>query len=211
MSVPERRSSDGSLTFISYRTVGEETEARRARGPLRETLVRSSLSLQLLLTVWHSKTQAQLPNALGLASSSTLGTGRAITHQKRLEQAEHNEVKRNMDGRAVTGKRKRTAKVRELSPDTSGDSDAFLDAETAESHLRESPDDIAGSSASHPVVIIDEAADSRPNPASHQAEPIVVGGALKRKADGTVEQPRVTKQRKKSLVTLVLSLPQLWY
>ena len=110
-----------------------------------------------------------------------------------------------MDGRAGTGKRKRAARVREASPETSGDSDAFLDDEKADA-LSQEGRDAAGSSAIHPVVIIDGPSQTTPDLSSQQAKPVVIGGALKRKADGSIEQPRVVKQRTKSSVNFVSSL-----
>jgi ATP-dependent RNA helicase DHX37/DHR1 len=44
-------------------------------------------------------------DSVNLQSSSTLGTGRAYTHQERLDKAEDKEVRKALDGRS--GKRKR--------------------------------------------------------------------------------------------------------
>ena len=179
---------------------GEEAQARGARRSFGEALVRPFFcSFAAHVNVRRSKTQTQLPSSLGLASSSTLGTGRAITHQERLEKAEHHDVKRSMDGRAGAGKRKRATKVYDAAPESSDESDAFLDDESMARGV-EHDEQIPGSSALNPVVIVDAEPRREGDVPSQQVKTVVIGGALKRQSDGTVPPPRVVKHKKKSTV-----------
>ncbi|KAJ3556480.1 hypothetical protein NM688_g2004 [Phlebia brevispora] len=150
-----------------------------------------------------SKTQAQLPNALSLASSATLGTGRAITHKELVEREEHHEVKRTMHGRSHAGKRKRSALTYDSPVDEYASDDAREDSEKdfdgAMAVESREPESTPGSSRANPVVLVDSGFSTKvevPTPVT-----TMVGSALQRNADGTVVAPRVVKKKKKTIST----------
>ncbi|KAI6030577.1 P-loop containing nucleoside triphosphate hydrolase protein [Pisolithus orientalis] len=125
----------------------------------------------------HSQTQATMPS-LELHSSSTLGTGKVTSNRKRLEKAEDLQVQRTMDGR--TGKRRRRI------TDYSG-----ADSESGDSELDSPP----------MVSVMDYSSGITVPKKDVQQPPSIVGGALKRNADGTVVQPRVVKKEKGNKTT----------
>ncbi|THH01498.1 hypothetical protein EW026_g1188 [Hermanssonia centrifuga] len=142
------------------------------------------------------KSQAELPNALNLHSSATLGTGKTMTHLERLEREEHHEVKRIMDGSIRTGKRKRDAYAvyeSEEEEDTfRGEDGASGNAPRAEPTLRHD----SGTIRPKEVVVIDSVSFTTPP----QRPTATVGGALQRNADGSVVAPRIVARKKKTLV-----------
>ncbi|KIO06158.1 hypothetical protein M404DRAFT_15215 [Pisolithus tinctorius Marx 270] len=117
-----------------------------------------------------AQTQATMPS-LELHSSSTLGTGKVTSNRKRLDKAEDLQVRRTMDGR--TGKRRR--RITDYSGADSDSGDSELDDRIGGGIDAPSP-----KTTRTPVV----------------SPPSIVGGALKRNADGTVVQPRVVKKEK---------------
>ncbi len=152
------------------------------------------------------KSQAELPNALNLHSSATLGTGKTMTHLERLEREEHHEVKRIMDGSIRTGKRKRDAYAvyeSEEEEDTfRGEDGASGNAPRAEPTLRHD----SGTIRPKEVVVIDSVSFTTPP----QRPTATVGGALQRNADGSVVAPRVVARKKKTLVNWHI-VYTLWY
>ncbi|RPD63130.1 P-loop containing nucleoside triphosphate hydrolase protein [Lentinus tigrinus ALCF2SS1-6] len=150
-----------------------------------------------------SKSQAQASAALNLQSSATLGTGKALTHQQRLDQLEDKEVRRVMDGRAGTGKRRRRENALLTAASDSDELDDFADDpdEAAMDVDRQGAHAEEGTSRSRPVVIVDSGFSTTVQ--SHEEdEPMLpasatVGSALKRNADGTVAAPQVSKRKPK--------------
>lgn len=159
------------------------------------------------------KSQASASAAFGLQSSATLGTGKPITHQQRLEEAEDKEVRRAMDGRSGQGKRRRRTEALDISVDGSdGDDDDGgyygMDVDTHGDTDLPAQD---GTSRSNPVVIIDSGFSTKEQlPGVEDSPPqqtiSTVGSALKRNADGSVAAPRVAHRKPKVKVSILLSL-----
>ncbi|KAF5369365.1 hypothetical protein D9758_002690 [Tetrapyrgos nigripes] len=108
-----------------------------------------------------SQSQAQIPSSLHLQSSSTLGTGKAFTHQEKLDKLEDKEVKHAL------GKRKRGAEVYDI-----------VDADSDEEDEFEQSLDFYGTS---------EPSDKKADAA---ATSVSVGSALQRNPDGSVPAPK---------------------
>ncbi|KAI6147475.1 P-loop containing nucleoside triphosphate hydrolase protein [Pisolithus tinctorius] len=139
-----------------------------------------------------AQTQATMPS-LELHSSSTLGTGKVTSNRKRLDKAEDLQVRRTMDGR--TGKRRRRITDYSGADSDSGDSE---------------PDDRIGGGIDAPspkttrtpvVSVMDYSSGITVPKKDVRQPPSIVGGALKRNADGTVVQPRVVKKEKGNKTT----------
>lgn len=130
----------------------------------------------LSLTVL-SQSQAVLPSSL-LQSSSTLGTGKTLTHQELQDRSEDKEVRKAFDGRS--GKRKRHEDkfaVHGLDTEDSQDDEIFA-TETV-------------TRPSHPQVIFDSAIP----PPKNESKPSAVGSALKRNSDGSIVMPKISKTK----------------
>lgn len=131
---------------------------------------------------------------MNLQSSATLGTGKAITHQERLENAEHKNVQRLLDSSSGRGSKKRKRSVRtyvEASEDSEGEF-SHLDEDT--DHTEESP--VSGLSRDNPVVLVDTGFSTT---VEHvETATTTVGGALRRNADGTIAAPRITQKKSNS-------------
>ncbi|EKM60771.1 uncharacterized protein PHACADRAFT_203923 [Phanerochaete carnosa HHB-10118-sp] len=147
-----------------------------------------------------SKSQARGTSALGLKSSSTLGTGKAVTHQERIAKEEHHEVKRALEG--STGRKKRKRPYRSYTG-AATDSEDEQDAPTGEdgrSSPSAAPEPESGKTRANPVVIVDSGFSTV------KQEPILtpavnvsyIGSALKRAPDGSAIAPRVVKKQAKS-------------
>ena len=151
------------------------------------------------------KSQAQASSALQLQSSATLGTGKATTHQHRLEQLEDKEVRRVLDGRSGKGMRRRTINSALLAGDYSEEEAYGVPMEVdarAEADDDDGEDVAEGMSRSKPVIIVDSGFSTTvqsPEPESLPPLPTVaaVGSALKRNTDGTVAAPKISKRKPK--------------
>ncbi|KAF9267419.1 P-loop containing nucleoside triphosphate hydrolase protein [Marasmius fiardii PR-910] len=126
-----------------------------------------------------SQSQAQISSSLHLQSSSTLGTGKVITHQESADKLEDKEVRRALDGRV--GKRKRRGEVYDVIDESNEDEDdEYIEIlETGASNMPLA------------TVAVGKGSLVEPN----------VGGALKRDADGHVfaQKARQTGQKTKSI------------
>jgi len=150
-----------------------------------------------------SKSQATMPSS-ALQSSSTLGTGRPLTHIELHEKAEDQLVKKSLLGQ--TGKRKRHQDVFAVQDH---EEDSYLDGE----------DDKPEVSREHPLErsplileyegVTNNAAESRPTLMT-QEKSIVVGSALQRNPDGSLVAPKVRK-RTKSKVSMYQEIADLVY
>jgi ATP-dependent RNA helicase DHX37/DHR1 len=135
----------------------------------------------------HSDSQAQLSSSLNLQSSSTLGTGRALTNKERLEKSENDEVKRAIAGR--TGKRKRSGDdYAVVNLGGSDDESEDQDSDSSAHSDRQSNVDMARSEG---------LPDGEFGTTSQHTNSIAVGNALRRNADGSVEVPKVVKSKVK--------------
>ena len=146
-----------------------------------------------------SKSQAQLPTALQLHSSATLGTGKVTTHRERLEKEEHNETRRAVDGKSGHKKRKRTSNVYHGAASESSDDDLDIALESGPSIASQAPvpDRELGKSRATPVVIVDSGfstAQQNSDPAP-TANISYIGSALKKTPDGSVVPPRTVKKK----------------
>ncbi|KAH8104549.1 P-loop containing nucleoside triphosphate hydrolase protein [Cristinia sonorae] len=145
-----------------------------------------------------SKSQAQLPNALGLQSSATLGTGVAKTHMERLEKDEDKDVRRALDGSS----QKKGGKKRKRQPTLavqSGMTDESSDSDVEMRSADEMEDGEAGKTRSNPVVIVDSGFSTAPAPQSTSLVTKIseVGSALQRNPDGSVVAPKISKRKPK--------------
>lgn len=146
-----------------------------------------------------------------MQSSSTLGTGKAVTHQERIEKEEHNEVRRVVHGASSGKKRKRSSKpYTAAASDSEGDDFSDLPGDTSnmqEASAGSIPDEELGKSRATPVVIVDSGfstvkEDPEPAPASNVS---YIGSALKRTADGSVVPPKVVKKKAKGKAVSLLA------
>ena len=140
-----------------------------------------------------------------LQSSATLGTGKALTHEERLQKEEHHEVKRVMTGVPTGKKRKRSSKAYTAavtgSEDEPSDGDDLLDdtssptAGPASTHEQE-----LGRTRATPVVIVDSGFSTVKETSEAAPAPNVsyIGSALKKAPDGSVVAPRVVKKAAKA-------------
>ena len=148
-----------------------------------------------LLTIWFSQTQAEIPSSLQLQSSGSLGTGRAATHQDRLDRLEDKQVRRAMDGRA--GKRKRHDDFNAV---THADEDSCSDDHLLEATESSRPP--ANKSENVGLHLEPSTMKSASVVVNHQpvvSAPPVVGSALQRNADGTLIMPKVRERKGKKV------------
>ncbi len=154
------------------------------------------------------KSQAQASEALNLQSSATLGTGKASTHQHRLNRLEDQEVRRALDGRSTTSKRHHR-NDHPLAALSNSEDDVVEDSHAGRMYvdrLEDSADEEdvpEGTSRANPVVIVDSGFSTTAEPQEEigpitSLSPPTVGSALKRNADGTVAAPRISKRKPKS-------------
>lgn len=167
---------------------------------------------------WCSrKSQAQASSALNLQSSATLGTGKVTTHQHRLDQLEDREVRRALHGRSGKGKRRRTPNpaLAGVNDDDDGDTSDFRMDVDVPGGEGEGDEEVGESmSCSKPVVIVDSGFSTTVQSPELEISPLpptlaVVGGALRRNADGSAAAPRISKRKPKSakVCLITLSLP----
>ena len=149
------------------------------------------------LTPGKSKSQAELPSTLQLQSSSTLGSGRTLTAQERLEKAEDKEVSRAIYSRQTIG---RFADIAE-----SDEGEDVLDSVQDVHSERDMTQDGESTSPRDRVVIINSTSTATRK--QNVRDDVVVGSALQRNADGSIVKPRIMK-KKGTAVRLVS--PPLW-
>lgn len=194
---PRRRRGSRNTSYVATRScghvaesvlAGQKTVEGRASADTREARVSPFVPKHCSIFEVPSQSQAEIPSTLTLQSSSTLGTGRASTHQERQDRQEDKEVKRALNGRA--GKRKR--------PDDSyavtmaGDDDDSADEVEPKIGRRSSPDGAKVSAAS----FVPESGSIAVEPSGPSTS--AVGSALQRNSDGTVVAPRIrSKSRAK--------------
>lgn len=154
--------------------------------------------LDIYLDVCLSQSQAELPSSLPLQSSSSLGTGKVLSHQEIADKLEDKDVRRAVEGRA--GKRKRRSGAYEttiLNDDNNHDGES-TDDETR-SLYREKESHVQKEN------LVEFVAPTLP------AVVEGVGSALQRNSDGTVIAPRVRQKTgdKKVRYNLVIGNIQL--
>ena len=138
-----------------------------------------------------------MPSIFQLQSSSTLGSGRALTAQERLEKTEDKEVRR-----AIYSRQRRGGHLAGTA-ESDGDDEVVGDAQDVYSEGDTIHDD-EGSSARDRVVVVDSTSTATRK--QDMPADIVVGGALQRNADGSIAKPRIMKKKSTSvcLVSLIL-------
>ena len=139
-----------------------------------------------------------MPSILQLQSSSTLGSGRALTAQERLEKTEDKEVRR-----AIFSRQRRGGHLADTAESVEDD-EVVDDAQDVHSDDTIQADE--GTSARDRVVVVVDSTSTATRKQDVPAD-IVVGGALQRNADGSIAKPRIMK--KKSTSVCVVS-PLLW-
>lgn len=126
-----------------------------------------------------------MPSTLQLQSSSTLGSGRALTAQEKLEETEDKDVRH-----AISSRQRRGGYLADTA-ETDGDDEVIDD--TQDFHSEGDPiwDDKGTSTRDQAVVV-----HSTPTATRKQNVPahIVVGGALQRNPDGSIVKPRIMKK-----------------
>jgi ATP-dependent RNA helicase DHX37/DHR1 len=135
-----------------------------------------------------------LPTTLNLLSSSTLGTGRVSTHQRRLEHLEDKEVKRALDGRV--GKRKRLEAQAVIPDDEESDQSEAMELDEQVMHVRIQPPHWNVGEGEP----LDELHVSGPS-VTYVASP-PVGSALQRYPDGRLVQPSIKERDKGTKVSI---------
>lgn len=142
-----------------------------------------------------AKSQNGISSSL-LQSSSTLGTGKTLTHHERLEKDEDIQVRHAMQG--CVGKRKHHSGVMGLKnvSDGSGDEDEYFSGSGAEPH-----EELRSTHVKPPAVedtqmdMVEAPQSNRPSITTVNA-PAVIGSALRRSENGTVITPIKSKPKK---------------
>ena len=146
------------------------------------------------------KSQAQVPSALNLQSSATLGTGSAKTHKEILDHQEDKDIRHALSGQ--TSKRKRKPKglayTSGASDDSGNDESDFDDGmQVDEQDEPSDDDDELGKSRSRPIVVVDSGFSTAPATSEVAVTKISseVGSALKRDVNGKAVAPAVKKAK----------------
>jgi ATP-dependent RNA helicase DHX37/DHR1 len=139
-----------------------------------------------------------LPSTLQLQSSSTLGSGRPLTAQERLEKTEDKDVRR-----AIYSRQRRGGHLTDT-VESDGDDEVVDDTQDVHSEGNTIQDDEDTSPRDQVVVVDSTSAVTRKQDVPAD---IVVGGALQRNADGSIAKPIIMK--KKSTTVCFVS-PLLW-
>ncbi|KAI0697135.1 P-loop containing nucleoside triphosphate hydrolase protein [Cytidiella melzeri] len=141
-----------------------------------------------------SKSQAELPMALGLQSSALLGTGKAVTHQERLDREEHHAMNRRMNGNNAQGN-KRKPRGTAYSGAALGESDSeesFIDEQVQP----QKPKANSGLTRETAVLVVDSGFSTSITQPDALYDPSHVGSALRENSDGSRAASVVVKRRK---------------
>ncbi|TFY66717.1 hypothetical protein EVG20_g4366 [Dentipellis fragilis] len=190
----EQREQDRRLKLRQELLAQSESKASSKKKKRLEKYIDKKLKKEERLELFEklAKSQADLPTSLHLHSSSTLGTGRALTNQALLDKYEDKEVRRAMEGRS--GKRRRGDRFDGVNDAESDEEDAILDKAAAmEVDVEDGNEQEEGLTRDKPVVVVDSSF-------SAPSEPKVlpsVGSALQRNADGSVVAPRIIRKKEK--------------
>lgn len=146
------------------------------------------------------KSQAQVPSALNLQSSATLGTGSAKTHKEILDHQEDKDIRHALSGQTSKRKRKRKgpAYTSGASDDSGNDESDFDDGmQVDEQDEPSDDDDELGKSRSRPIVVVDSGFSTAPATSEVAVTKISseVGSALKRDVNGKAVAPAVKKAK----------------
>ncbi len=131
-----------------------------------------------------------------LQSSSTLGAGRTLTTQERLEETEDKEVRR-----AIYSRQRRGGHFADTAESDRGEE--VLDNAQDVYSERDSIQDSEGTSPRDQVAVVDSVSTTATRKRDVPAD-VVVGSALQRNADGSIVKPR-TMRRRSTGVCLVSS------
>ena len=144
------------------------------------------------------KSQAQVPSALNLQSSATLGTGSAKTHKEILDHQEDKDIRHALSGQTSKRKRKRKGLVYTSgASDDSGNDESDFDDGMQVDEQDEPSDDELGKSRSRPIVVVDSGFSTAPATSEVAVTKISseVGSALKRDVNGKAVAPAVKKAK----------------
>ncbi|TFK27975.1 P-loop containing nucleoside triphosphate hydrolase protein [Coprinopsis marcescibilis] len=141
-----------------------------------------------------AQSQATLSTSL-LQSSSTLGSGKTLSHLERLERQEDYETRQMLDGRVGKRKRHQVGGVSLLDESSDEDEEPVVPI-TRHFQSQDIPmdDEPPTAKLKEVKVVVDDSF----NPAE-KSLPKEVGSALQRNADGSVVQPNVRKKSQKQL------------
>ncbi|KAJ3526767.1 hypothetical protein NMY22_g10037 [Coprinellus aureogranulatus] len=200
----ERERKEKMLKEMQEHTEAKWTQKKKKR---LEKYIEKKLKKEERVEIFEKlkQSQAAFDSAL-LHSSSMLGSGKTLTHQKLLDKLEDREVRQALDGK-TTGKRKRSR----------GDNYAVYDAgeeeddDESEDDMKEesrhttkpavsSTDVEEGSTTlatAEPTVTVDTSSLN----VKSKEEPAVVGSALRRNTDGSVVQPKIRKKTKSKQIS----------
>jgi ATP-dependent RNA helicase DHX37/DHR1 len=128
-----------------------------------------------------------LSSTLQLQSSSTLGSGRALTAQEKLNKTEDKEVRRAIYSHQRRGGHSADA------VESDGDDEVVGDAKDVHSE-GDTIQDFEGTSSRDQVVVVDSTSTSTATRKQDVPADIIVGGALQRNADGSIAKPRIMKK-----------------
>ncbi|KIJ64431.1 hypothetical protein HYDPIDRAFT_28376 [Hydnomerulius pinastri MD-312] len=190
----EEKESERKERLVQELAAQSDTKVSSKKRKRLEKYIDKKLRKEERLVIFEklAHTQASMPS-LDLQSSSTLGTGKVMSNRERLDKSEDLEVRRVMEGRS-NKRRRRNDDFTVLGPDESGSEDAELDAMDIDAGISAPKAAIPGKI---PVVDVSTSL-AAPEKLS---QPSVVGGALRRNADGTVVAPRVVKKKEKGKKT----------
>ncbi|KAF8843324.1 P-loop containing nucleoside triphosphate hydrolase protein [Paxillus ammoniavirescens] len=190
----EQKEKERKVRLVQELAAQSETKVSSKKRKRLEKYIDKKLRKEERVLIFEklAQTQASVPS-LDLQSSSTLGTGKAMSHRERLDKTDDMEVRRVMEGRS-NKRRRRNNDFTVTSPGDSESEDAELDA----------MDTDVGRNPPKPIVpddvpIVDVSTNLAVSEKSTQSS--VVGGALRRNTDGTVMAPRVIKKKDKDKKT----------
>ncbi|KIK99635.1 hypothetical protein PAXRUDRAFT_822554 [Paxillus rubicundulus Ve08.2h10] len=186
----EQKEKERKVRLVQELAAQSETKVSSKKRKRLENYIDKKLRKEERLLIFEKlvQTQASVPS-LDLQSSSTLGTGKAMSHRERLEKTDDMEVRRVMEGRS-NKRRRRNNDFTVTSPGDSESEDAELDVMDTDLG-RDPPKAVVPDQ----VPIVDVSTNLAASEKSVQ--PSVVGGALRRNSDGTIIAPRIVTKKDK--------------
>lgn len=132
---------------------------------------------------FHSKSQAQISNTLELHSSSTLGTGTASTHRRRLEKLEHRHTRLSIDNEYIIDRQSESE-----NSEAEGNSDVGSGSDLTVDKYEPGIDNDVETLTPEPFAVVDNGGAT--------ARTHTVGSALRSGADGSKESPRTLAKKR---------------
>ncbi|KAF9242610.1 P-loop containing nucleoside triphosphate hydrolase protein [Melanogaster broomeanus] len=187
----EQKEKERKARLVLELAAQSETKVSSKKRKRLEKYIDKKLRKEERLVLFEklAQTQASIPS-LDLQPSSTLGTGKSMSHRERLDKTEDMEVRRVMEGRSNKRRRRNNNNFAVTGPDGSESEDAELDAMAVDANIN----------PSRPPPEVVDASTNLAAP-EKSTQPSAVGGALRRNPDGTVAGPRIIKKKEKGKQT----------